>query len=167
MPRSRDPVDMRGSFDVRGPFDIRDQIDIDAGPQRVWAVFTDFAAFPSWNPFIRQLEGDLVPGRRLRVILRLGSRSMRFRPEVTVVRPDREIRWRVRQPVRRILEVERVFEFKPVGPSTTRFVQWEVARGLMAPVVMAIMAPKIARGYAALNLALKGRVENPVESSTS
>lgn len=143
---------------------VHDQIDIDASPERVWGVFTDFASFPSWNPFIRQLEGELVQGRRIRVVLRLGRRLMRFRPEVTMVRPAREIRWLARQPVRGIFDVERAFEFEPLGSSGTRFGQWEVARGLMAPVLMAITGPKVAQGYAALNQALKTRVEAPVEA---
>lgn len=143
---------------------VHEQIDIDAPPERVWDVFTDFASYPSWNPFIRSLEGELAPGAKLRVTLRIGRRLIRFRPEVTVVRPGREIRWLARQPVRGIFDVERAFEFEPLGPAGTRFGQWEVGRGLSAPVLMAIAGPKIARAYAALNQALKTRVEAPVEA---
>lgn len=142
---------------------VHDQIDIDASPERVWEVFTDFRSFPSWNPFIRKMKGDLVPGRKIRVTLRLGRRLMRFKPEVTVVKPAREIRWLARQPIHRLFDVERAFEFEPKGPSGTRFVQSEVGRGLMAPIVMPIMHRRIARGYAALNLALKARAEGPGE----
>ncbi|MBO0747332.1 MAG: SRPBCC domain-containing protein [Acidimicrobiaceae bacterium] len=143
---------------------VIDQIEIGAPPERVWEVFTDFPAFPTWNPFITALEGKLEPGRRLRVTLRLGSRLVRLRPEVTVVRPAREIRWLVRQPIRGIFDVERVFEFEPLASSGTRFAQWEVGRGLLAPVIMAIVGPMIARGYAALNRSLRMRVEARVEA---
>lgn len=143
---------------------IHAQIDIDAPPGRVWEVFTEFPTFGSWNPFIRNLEGDLAPGGKLQITLQLGRRLMRFHPEVTVVRPGREIRWLARQPIRGIFDVERVFEFEPVGSSGTRFGQWEVGRGLMAPLIMAIMRPAIARGYAALNEALKTRVEARAEA---
>jgi hypothetical protein len=149
---------------VRDHVGVRDQIDIDAACERVWEVFTDFSSFPSWNPFITRFEGDLVPGGRVRVTLRLGRRLMRFRPEVTMVRPEREIRWLARQPLRGVFDVERAFEFEPLGPSGTRFGQWEVAQGLMAPLVLAIMGPKIASGYAALGRALKERVEAAVEA---
>ncbi len=138
---------------------VRDQIDIDVPPERVWQVFTDVASFPSWNPFIRELMGELVPGRRLRVTLRLGRRLIRFRPWVTVVRPAREIRWLARQPIPRLFDVERAFEFEPQGFSGSRFVQFEIGRGLMAPVIMIFMHRRIAEGYAALNQALKARAE--------
>lgn len=138
---------------------VHDKIDIDASPDRVWQVFTDFGSFPSWNPFIRKMKGKLVPGRRLRVTLRLGHHKMRFRPRVTVVKPDREIRWLARQFIPRLFDVERGFEFEPRGDSGTRFVQFEVGRGLLAPIIMPIMRKDIAKGYAALNQALKTRAE--------
>jgi uncharacterized protein YndB with AHSA1/START domain len=34
--------------DVR---ELRSEIEIDAPPERVWAVVTEFAAYPEWNPF--------------------------------------------------------------------------------------------------------------------
>jgi hypothetical protein len=140
---------------------VYDQIDIDAPPERVWQVFTDFQSFPSWNPFIRKMKGDLVPGGRLRIALRLGRRMLRFRPRVTIVEPAREIRWLARQPIPRLFDVERAFEFHRRGLSGTRFVQFEVGRGLMAPIVMPMMNRRIAKGYAALNRALKARAEGP------
>ena len=138
---------------------VHDQIDIDASPEQVWQAFTDFRSFPSWNPFIRKMKGRLVPGRRLRITLLLGRRTIRFRPRVTVVKPAREIRWLARQPIPRLFDVERVFQFEPRGRSGTRFVQFETGRGLMAPVIMPLMRRQIAHGYAALNEALKARVE--------
>jgi uncharacterized protein YndB with AHSA1/START domain len=35
--------------------------EIDAPPERVWQVLTDFGAFPEWNPFIRSIEASLKP----------------------------------------------------------------------------------------------------------
>jgi hypothetical protein len=140
---------------------VYDQVDIDAPPERVWQVFTDFRSFPSWNPFIRKMRGQLVPGRRLHITLRLGRRKLRFKPRVTVVKPGREIRWLARQAIPRLFDVERAFEFEPRGITGTRFVQSEVGRGLMAPILMPMMHRRIAKGYAALNLALKARAEGP------
>jgi hypothetical protein len=142
---------------------VHDSIDIDATPERVWQVFTDFRSFPSWNPFIRRMKGQLIPGRKLRITLRLGRRKLRFRPRVTVVKPAREIRWLARQRIPRLFDVERSFEFEPRGDGGTRFVQAEVGRGLMAPIVMPLMHRRIAKGYAALNQALKARAEGVQE----
>jgi uncharacterized protein YndB with AHSA1/START domain len=30
--------------------ELRDEIEIEATPERVWEILTDFAAYPEWNP---------------------------------------------------------------------------------------------------------------------
>lgn len=49
--------------------ELRREIEIDALPERVWAVVTDFAAYPEWNPFIRRISGELQPqgGARMKL----------------------------------------------------------------------------------------------------
>ncbi|MGZ4891826.1 MAG: SRPBCC family protein, partial [Halobacteriota archaeon] len=48
---------------------IRAEIEINASAERVWHILTDFAAFPQWNPFIRQISGELTVGGKLDVFL--------------------------------------------------------------------------------------------------
>lgn len=39
------------------------EITIKATPEKVWAVLTDFSAYPSWNPFVKSIKGTPVVGR--------------------------------------------------------------------------------------------------------
>ncbi len=48
---------------------VQSEITINATPGQVWAVLTDFAAYPDWNPFISRIEGSLEVGRKLTVRL--------------------------------------------------------------------------------------------------
>src|SRR5437667_84409 len=74
--------------------ELRTDIEIDAPVERVWEVLTDFDRFPDWNPFIRRIRGNAQVGSRLDVFLGAsGTRGMRFRPTVTKVVPNREVRW--------------------------------------------------------------------------
>jgi hypothetical protein len=134
-------------------------IEIDAPPSRVWDVFTDTSSFPSWNPFIRRMIGELVVGRHITIELKFGCVPMWLHPRVTVVRPPSELRWLARQPIPGVFDVERVFEFEPYGAKGTRFVQYETGRGLLAPLLMPVLEHPIAQGYAKLNEALRARVE--------
>jgi uncharacterized protein YndB with AHSA1/START domain len=54
--------------------EISTSIDIDAPPDRVWSILTDFAAFPQWNPFIVRADAILQPGARLAVTMQLPPR---------------------------------------------------------------------------------------------
>ena len=42
--------------------ELHSEIVIDASPERVWDVLTDFASYPQWNPFIRRISGELEVG---------------------------------------------------------------------------------------------------------
>lgn len=69
---------------------IETQIEIRASPERVWSVLTEITAYPSWNPFIRELTGQLVVGEKLRIRL---SGGMVFKPKVITVLPGRRLQW--------------------------------------------------------------------------
>jgi hypothetical protein len=69
-------------------------IDIDATPDPVWHVLTDFSAFPSWNPFIVRVIGAPQEGARIEVRIQLPrARGRTFRPRIIAYEPYRELRW--------------------------------------------------------------------------
>ncbi|QMW22798.1 SRPBCC domain-containing protein [Sandaracinobacteroides saxicola] len=49
------------------PLTIATEVEIAATPERVWAILTDFAAYPQWNPYIVAIEGDATPGTVMQV----------------------------------------------------------------------------------------------------
>lgn len=57
------------------------QTEIDAVPEQVWAILTDFAAYSAWNPSIKYIRGIPKPGARLEVCIQpSGAKGMTFRP---------------------------------------------------------------------------------------
>src|ERR1700761_8101487 len=72
---------------------------IDAPPATVWAVLTDLARYPEWNPLFPQADGDLATGQR--ITLRRapgGGFPGTIRPRVTALSPDTELQWESRLP---------------------------------------------------------------------
>jgi hypothetical protein len=141
------------------------EVEVQAPPDRVWEVLTDFAAYHEWNPFIVQAAGQAVPGSRLELHMRLsGRRTTTIRPEVLEADPGRRLRWLGRVLVPGLFDGEHRFTIEPAGPGRARLTQQEEFRGLLAPLVLAAIAKATLASFHEMNQALKARVEQPTHS---
>jgi hypothetical protein len=140
--------------------EIETSINIDAPADRVWAVVTDFAAYPEWNRFIRSLKGDAKVGSRLEVTLQPpGRRPMTIRP--TVVKMEgRELRWLGRLGLPRVFDGRHSLKVEPLSPTLTRFTQYERFTGVLVPFFGKMLGDS-RRGFEEMNRALKARAETP------
>jgi hypothetical protein len=146
--------------------EIRHTIEIDASPADVWAVLTDTAAFPTWNPFIRKLEGELRTGARLLVAIQPpGRRSSTFRPTVLAAEPARELRWLGRVLIPGIFDGEHSFRLEPTASGGTRFTQAERFSGILVRPFSATLG-STELGFQQMNHALKARAEAASATST-
>jgi hypothetical protein len=139
--------------------ELRREIEIDAPPERVWAVVTDFASYPEWNPFVRRISGELREGARLEVRIEPPrGRATTFKPTVHAVEANRELRWLGRLLVPGIFDGEHSLRIEPLAGGRSRFVQSERFSGLLVGLVKDTLA-KTAAGFEQMNAALKARVE--------
>jgi hypothetical protein len=139
--------------------EIRDEIEIDAPPDRVWAVLTDFDSYVEWNPFVKRISGGVETGAKLEVrIAPPGKREMGFKPSVIAAEPRRELAWLGRLLAPGIFDGEHHFELEELGGGRTRFVQREVFRGILTPVLGRTLRNTL-EGFRQMNQALKRRVE--------
>jgi hypothetical protein len=137
---------------------IATAVDIDAPADAIWRVLVDFDAYPDWNPFIRRLVGEAKVGARLDVTAQpAGRKPMTFRPTVQVAETNRELRWLGRVLVPGIFDGEHAFVIEPLA-NGCRLRHEETFKGILVPAFGA-MLDDTARSFAALNDALKRRVE--------
>jgi hypothetical protein len=138
---------------------ISTSIDINASPAAVWAVLTDQAAFPEWNPFVTKFAGDLALGGRLEVqIAPPGRRGMTFRPRVTAVKPERRLEWLGRLLVPGLFDGRHAFELVELPDGGTRLVQSETFSGLLVRLSGSMLDATL-DGFQAMNQAVKQRAE--------
>jgi hypothetical protein len=104
---------------------------IAAPPDRVWALLTDAARFPSWNSTVTRLDGTIALGERLALRVQLDPRRT-FRPRVTRFEPPREMEWS--EGFAPMFRGVRSFTLAP-RDGRTDFVMTEVLSGLMLPLV--------------------------------
>jgi hypothetical protein len=139
--------------------ELHREIEIDAPPERVWAVVTDLTAYPEWNPFIRRINGDLREGARLEVRIQPpGARTATFKPTVRSVDANRELRWLGRLLFPGIFDGEHSLRIEPLEGGRSRFVQSERFTGLLVGFVKGTLA-KTEVGFEQMNAALKARTE--------
>jgi hypothetical protein len=125
----------------------------------VWAVISDFAAYPEWNPFIRRISGELCEGARLEVRIEPPqARATTFKPTVRAVEPNRELRWLGRLLVPGIFDGEHSLTIAPRGNNLSRFVQSECFSGILVGAAQGTLR-KTETGFEQMNAALKERVE--------
>jgi hypothetical protein len=137
------------------------EIKIAAPPAAVWAILTEFAAYPDWNPFVREIaaDGDLSEGARLRVqIGPPGRRPMRLKPVVRHLDPGHELRWLGRLGPRGVFDGEHTFRLEATADGGTHFVQEERFTGMLVPLVWRSLREPTRLGFEAMNDALARRV---------
>ena len=140
---------------------ISTEIEINASPERVWQVLTDFPALPDWNPLMQTAEGEMQAGARLKVYLKMPQgMGMTIKPKVLKAEPNRELRWKGRMLMPGIFDGEHFFTIEPLDENRVRFVQGESFGGLLIPL-FAIFGgfKKTRRGFEEMNQALKVRAE--------
>ncbi len=138
---------------------IETRILIDASPSQVWEVLTATDRYAEWNPFVRELQGELVAGSRILVRLRPPGRSgMTFRPTVLVAEPGRELRWLGRAGIPGLFDGEHSFRLSVLPDGRTLLTHAESFRGVLVPF-MAGMLDATRAGFEAFNRALRDRVQ--------
>ncbi len=142
-------------------------IEIDAPAEKVWEVFSDFPAYPDWNPFVQRIEGKMEVGARLEVNIKPPKgMAMTFKPTVLTVEPNRELRWLGRLVLPGFFDGDHRFVLESVGDNRTRFTQSEQFTGVLTPLMALIgVFRNTPPGFEAMNQALKERVEQQNSSS--
>jgi hypothetical protein len=139
---------------------LRTQIEIEATPERVWGVLTDFAAFGEWNPFMTQADGNVQRGERLTIRMQPdGGRAMTFRPTVLEAEPNERLRWVGRVLVRGVFDGEHSFTIERLGAGRVRLIQQEEFRGILVPFMARSLDRNTLPAFEKMNHALKRRAE--------
>jgi hypothetical protein len=140
--------------------EIQTDIWIERRPADVWQILTATDEYPSWNPFIRHLRGELHPGSRIEaVIAPPDSTPMTFRPIVITVQREREIGWLGSVWIRCLFDGVHSFRLESDGRRTHLF-QAERFSGVLVGRLSNGILRETQRGFVAMNQALKQRAES-------
>lgn len=143
--------------------ELHTEVEIAAPREVVWRTLTDLAAYPDWNPFIVSAEGRAVVGDRLTNRMETpGGRAITFRPTVTVVEPAVALEWLGRLGLPGIFDGRHRFDLAPGNDGGTLLKHSEQFDGVLVRFMRASLDTGTLAGLAAMNAALKARVEATV-----
>lgn len=133
--------------------EVESVIDIDAPPEAVWRVLTDFASYRDWNPFIVDASADLRVGGLVRLSVH-SPLPLRFRARITIFDAPRQLRWIGDFVAPWFGAGEHVFVVAPRGPGKSSFLQREVFSGLIPRLLRPVLVAGARRGFRRMNRAL-------------
>ncbi len=137
--------------------EISAAIEIAATPDRVWAVLSDLASYPDWNPVFGQVSGQLAVGNRITLTSTqpVTGRTMTVKVKVVSAKPATELRWA--SSVLGLMNSERSFILSPADGGT-RLMQTGTYRGLFTRFPHKTIG-RIQVSFETINQAVKQRAE--------
>jgi hypothetical protein len=144
-------------FACHGDREISTEVLIDGSPRTVWQVLTATSAYPSWNPMIARIVGDLREGNIIEV-----DEGMIFHPRILAFRAEQELRWKGHVWVPGIFDGEHRFVLEPLG-DRTRLIQSERFTGILAGKITNGIIDETVNAMNGMNSALKARAESSAQ----
>jgi hypothetical protein len=140
--------------------EITTTIQINAAPEKVWAVLTDFENYPQWNPFIKFIRGNVGVGNNITVRIEPpNAKGITFKPKVLSYTPCKEFSWMGKLFIRGLFDGAHTFKLTDNGNGTTTFIQSEKFYGILVPLFKKMLDVDTKNGFEQMNKKLKEVVE--------
>ena len=140
--------------------EIKTEILINAAPEKVWAILTNFENYPNWNPFIKSITGTPIVGKKIKARLEPpGANGMTFVPKVLAFEKNKEFRWIGHLLLPGLFDGEHKFELIDNGNGTTLFKQSEKFHGILIPFFKKMLDVNTVNGFNLMNHKLKELAE--------
>lgn len=107
-------------------------INVQAKPEKIWALLTNAKDFPRWNSTIQSIEGNIVHGETIKLIAKAApDRTFKLRVKEFV--PTQRMVWQ--DGAAPMFQGTRQFSLQPKSDGSTDFTMTETFSGLMMPMI--------------------------------
>lgn len=104
---------------------------INATPQRIWAILTNAADFPRWNSTVQRIEGQIGAGEKIVLYATIAPKRA-FKLTIDEFVPNQKLVWSDGNFVFRGV---RTYTLTPQADGSTDFTMAEVFTGAMLPMI--------------------------------
>jgi len=140
-----------------GMVEYRTRVTIDAEPNQVWNVLTDFATYGQWNDFYRKVVTNGDEGDRIRMHVTLGKLKVVSIERIQHRENNENLSWGVDNFLLRS-GVDR--RLSALGGGRTEVTSVFKAAGPVARIAMPLFGRQIQAGMEHFLVSLKKRIEN-------
>jgi hypothetical protein len=138
------------------PKEIKTEILINSDPEIVWNILMDFDRYPEWNPFIKFISGQPIKGSKIEAKLEPpDSKGMKINPVILEVDNKKKFRWLGHLFVPGLFDGEHIFELIDNKNGSTTFIQREIFKGILIPLLKKLLDDNTRRGFELMNQQLK------------
>jgi hypothetical protein len=138
---------------------IKTEVIINASKEKVWHVLTDFKSYPRWNPFITNIEGELVKGKTLTNTMINEGKKFQFKPKVVSVIPYQYFDWLGSLFIKGLFDGHHYFELEELAPGQVKLTQGEHFSGLLSGPILRKVAEETRNNFIRMNSAIKEQAE--------
>lgn len=140
------------------------EIVIDTQSSTIWNLLVSLEKYVAWNPFLKEAEGDVKTGEKIRVYTSFsGNKGYTSRPKITRLVENSELRWQSRYMIPGLFDQEHIFELVPITQNSTKFVHTITFRGILVPLYGNSIKSEIKKGMEEMSRALKLRAESSIK----
>lgn len=139
--------------------ELRTEIMINASPEKVWKILTDFEKYPKWNPFIYRVAGTAEKNEKVDITFRNGLKEMTLHCLVTNAKPSKELCWKYHYILPFLFRGEHCFIIEESAKDKVRFIDREQFNGLLVFTQAKDIDTNSKHDFEAMDLALKKLAE--------
>lgn len=135
---------------------IETELFISHPPETVWAALMDFAAYPKWNPFVFEINGEKSKGGKLNIKVNSPDGTLKtydFKVYISIFEENKMLAWAGRPLFPWIFSGVHYFRLEAARGGTL-FTHGETFAGIVPQFMRKNILQNFPKGYGAMNIAL-------------
>ena len=133
-------------------------VKINASVKEVWNELTNFKEYPSWNPIVGKLDGEMKEGNKISTFIVPLKNT--FFPKLIRYKENKELLWIGTQVSKYIISAEHYYRLKVITETETELEHGEYFTGIFSYFLSKKLVARMHHSFEQHNILLKKRIEN-------
>ena len=120
--------------------EIYTEILINSSAKVIWNILINFDNYPNWNPFMKQITGEIQEGSKIQVTIKpYNSSNITYKPKILELKPEEKIKWLGITGIPHLFDGEHNLILKKIDENKVLFIQKEKFTGILVPFLTGLL----------------------------